>query len=273
MSVLERNSRNKGIIATVVVHMLLLILFLFMMAYQPPDPPKPSFGIVLNYGIDDAGSGEEQNEEQPSEEEQSEVQEQVEELEEVEEIEEVEELVEETEVVEEAEPFAEPSEDNIPVGENKPVEDITPKEEPKEEKKPVVKAKNAFDPSMLKNNNGNKTNKVGDQGNPEGDLNSKNYNGNPGSKDGASLEMAGWKWDKIPQVEDASDEVGKIVIKIKVDEDGYVIQATTIEKTVTQAVERKYLNEVRRLTFSKTNQSMSVAAVSTGTITFVIRSR
>lgn len=87
---------------------------------------------------------------------------------------------------------------------------------------------------------------------------------------GATLELAGWKWDKVPNPDDTSEECGKIVFEIKVDENGEIISIQTIEKTVTPMVEKVYADALRGLTFSKTSQSQSYSSISTGKVSFIL---
>ena len=95
---------------------------------------------------------------------------------------------------------------------------------------------------------------------------------NTGANEGASLALAGWTWDFEPEPKDNSDESGKIVYKIVVDEEGYLVKIETLTSTVSPAVERKYRESVQKLTFSKTGE-YKAASLSTGTVTFIIKSR
>lgn len=130
------------------------------------------------------------------------------------------------------------------------------------------------------NNNGDKTGKIGDQGNPNGDINAKALYGNQGEggngaggKGGASLDMAGWRWEKLPKVnDDNEDENGKLVFQITIDQDGEIISIKTLQKTVSPTVEKLYRQEVEKLTFSKTDGKIP-PSTSTGTITFLIKSK
>lgn len=42
------------------IHALVILLFAFLMAWREPNPPLPEYGIELNFGLDDAGSGDTQ---------------------------------------------------------------------------------------------------------------------------------------------------------------------------------------------------------------------
>ena len=57
MTATEKKSKRKGIIGTILFHVLLLVAFLFMgLTYQ--DPPPAEEGISINFGFTDEGLGE-----------------------------------------------------------------------------------------------------------------------------------------------------------------------------------------------------------------------
>ncbi|MGI2257357.1 hypothetical protein ACRRVD_02210 [Candidatus Cardinium hertigii] len=85
---------------------------------------------------------------------------------------------------------------------------------------------------------------------------------------GAILELKGWEWDIVPNPRDRTEECGKIVFEIKVDQNGEIISIQTIEKTVTPIVEKIYADALLGLTFKKTAETAS--AISTGKVTFVL---
>ena len=119
---------------------------------------------------------------------------------------------------------------------------------------------------------GDNIDKEGDKGDPEGEIEAKALYGNKGGG-GGSLDMAGWEWDSPPNVNDQSNENGRIVFEIEVDDEGELISVRTIEKTVSIAVEKIYKQEVEKLTFSRTSQHAVAAPTSSGKITFIIRLR
>lgn len=96
--------------------------------------------------------------------------------------------------------------------------------------------------------------------------------GNPGAK-GPSLDFSGWMWEFEPEPNDQSQENGKIVFQVTVDEDGILINVKTLEKTISPALEQVYKDAVRELTFRRTAENRSTAAQSTGKITFIIQTR
>ncbi|MGI2298264.1 hypothetical protein ACRRVB_00290 [Candidatus Cardinium hertigii] len=85
---------------------------------------------------------------------------------------------------------------------------------------------------------------------------------------GAMLELKGWEWDVVPNPRDRTEECGKIVFEIQVDQNGEIVSIRTIEKTVTPIVEKIYADALLDLTFSKTAETPS--GISTGKVTFVL---
>jgi len=101
------------------------------------------------------------------------------------------------------------------------------------------------------------------------------YNLNSKKETGALLELAGWLWDTMPSPQDLSEETGKIVFEIKVDNMGEVISVKTLEKTISASIEKIYATSLEQLTFSKTDEDEdgADAEVSIGKITFFIKAR
>ena len=279
----EKKNKRVGMIVSLTVHTLLLLFFAFLIAWQEPDPPLPEYGIELNFGIDQSGTGEVQPEtpvkqienkeetkteemqpdESPAEEPEPEVIDKlaVEEVTEVFEDDESEDVVQEkteTDVVEEKmvkeEPV--PAEPEVKAEEN----EVVPENDKGE--------KNVPDTA----NQGDKTDKTGDQGDEHGVIDARALYGKPGGGGGSSLALAGWMWDFKPKPNDTSNEVGRIVFEIKIDEQGEIISIKTLEKTVSPSIEKIYKTEVEKLTFSKTD-NLPPAPISTGKITFIIKSK
>ncbi len=276
MSTEEKKNNKIGILVSVGIHALLLVLFFFVLAWKEPDPPLPQYGIELNFGLDEAGSGETP---QPKpakvvqEEAPKEVVEPEEEIEEVTEtqepkvVEEVEEVIEEpTEVQPEPSPAV--VEEVV-----KPKPKAVAEPEPKKEVKPKEVAKEAPKQPTTTANQGDNVDKVGDKGKEEGKIDARAIYGAKGSDKGASLQMTGWNWDYIPRPNDLSNESGRITFQITIDDQGYVTRVVTLEKTVSPEVERIYREEVERLTFSRTSDNLKPAPTSTGKVTFIIKAR
>lgn len=288
----EKKNKRAGMIISAITHAVVLILFIFLVAWRAPNPPLPEIGIELNFGTSNQGSGEVQPEpntppaDTESEEDSPETPEEV-----------VEEVIEEVtpeEVTEPVEETADPVVENTatetevkPVTEmptEAPVKEAEPKkEEPKpkvEEKKEtptppkvLYPGKKDGEATEAKNaNQGDKTNAVGDQGDKEGTVDARALYGKPGGGGGgAALEMAGWMWNKAPEPDDKTQAEGKIVFTVIIDERGEVVSAIATTNTVTSSLMRIYQAEVMRLTFTQTSQGTPPARTE-GKITFIIKS-
>lgn len=308
---LERENRQKAFVATLVFHVLLLFLFFFLNAWQANDRHLEDAGIELNFGLDNVGSGDIQTRNQasplpireesqpPAEKKQPEPAEPIERVpprvepirtktprgeDEPEVTSKVESPVK---VVERPVKKIETAPKPTPEVATKPIE--TPPAPPRQ---PDARATYKRNPGSTGgsgsgngtvgtnsnpggNNNGDDQSGVGDKGNPQGTLDAKALYGKPGSGGGggSSLSLTGWTWTARPVVNDQSAETGRIVIQIKVDDQGDLISVKVLEKTVSQSVAELYKRAVERLSFVPTNASGVRPAQSTGTITFVIRSR
>ncbi|MEM6842916.1 MAG: hypothetical protein AAF944_04805 [Bacteroidota bacterium] len=269
MSPEEKKDRNVAAIVSFGVNAALFLLFFFLLAWQAPDPPLPEYGIELDFGLDNTGAGESPQpeptpvvEEEPVEETTEEVEEVVEAVEETP-PQEVQETIEQTEQVA-------PVEESPDVVEEVPETTEEVVEEPEEPKPEPVPG--SLYPSQ-NTNQGTSEQPEGNQGKEDGKVDDRALYGAQGPKDGASLQMSGWNWDYIPRPKDNSDESGRIVFQIMIDERGEIISIRTLEKTVSPTVERVYREAVEELTFSRTGDNARSAATSTGKISFVIRSK
>lgn len=276
MAAEEKKNQKIGLSVSVGLHILILALFFFILAWKEPDPPLPQYGIELNFGLDNTGAGETQEpqrtqvvEQEPEEVSEPEEVEEVAENQEPEAEELVEEVVEEpTEVQPEESPaeveeVVKPQPQTITKPEPKVVEPVPQKVEVKEVPKEETVAANQ----------GDDVNEAGDKGKEEGKIDARAIYGAKGTDRGASLQMTGWNWDYIPRPDDRSSENGRITFQITIDDEGYVIKVVTLEKTVSPEVERIYREEVEKLTFSRTADNLRPAPTSTGRITFIINTR
>jgi len=53
----EKKNRRAGLFWSTGVHALMAIALFFIVAWRAPDPPLPEYGIELNFGLDNQGSG------------------------------------------------------------------------------------------------------------------------------------------------------------------------------------------------------------------------
>jgi periplasmic protein TonB len=266
----ERNKRI-GWITSVAVQLGLLVLFYFLIAWKAPFPPIPEYGIELGFatsaGATSSTPPPEVTEEQVIEEEiQEEEQQPVEEVVETEVVQPEMESMEEEIVTNEIETPVKVEKAVTRPTETKPVE--KPKEKIEEKKVEAKPKENLTEKTDSGEGQAEKAEEpvvdqraiYGSQGTSEG------------SNEGSSLSLSGWVWDFKPKPDDTSIETGKIVYKIVVDGDGYLVKIDLVTSTVSPAVERKYRQSVQNLTFSKT-ADYKTASQSTGSITFIIKTK
>ncbi|CCH01173.1 hypothetical protein FAES_3164 [Fibrella aestuarina BUZ 2] len=120
------------------------------------------------------------------------------------------------------------------------------------------------------NNNGDNRSGVGDKGNPEGNINAKEFYGKPGgAKSGVALNVSGWAFGSNRLDKDDSDENGKIIYQIKVDSDGNIVSARPLQQTVSPSVESFYRRQVMRFKL-RPKGSVTPSDLATGTLTISI---
>lgn len=230
MELIKDKHKREGLIGTVLFHVLLLILFIF--AGLTYTVPPPEYGMLVNFGTSEVGSGEVQPETSGDPVAEEVLPEPVEATPEVvpetptptpEKV--MTQTVEDAPEIEE-QPKEEPKE---VVEEVKPKEEV--KEKPKEEVKPKIsnKLSNAF--NKLKNaktskggSHGDDKNKTGDKGQPNGSMDPGAFKGIPGDGGNGSYYLGGRK-AKLIMPEDDSQEEGIVVVDIIVDRTGRVLKA------------------------------------------------
>jgi outer membrane biosynthesis protein TonB len=271
---LEQKSRIQSALITVGVQVLLFLAFYFIVVWEQPDPPKPTYGMELNLGFSDLGSGDQSQ--MPT-------------------------TTSETTATEAPAPgevmptqqavaattpkttSSKPSTYQAVSTQPSPIKGGTTataapvKEEPKEVNPKVVEQPKVDQRALFgaggKLGKGSTSsastgqgtsNTKGDQGNPSG-----TGNGAAGGA-GYSLDLAGWDFASRPAINDrVSTRNGKIVFKITVDGSGKVVQAIPLEYNVSNAVLAYYRQVVNQLNFKKSGAAP--ADFSTGKITFVIK--
>ncbi|MCU0417279.1 MAG: hypothetical protein MUE33_08835 [Cytophagaceae bacterium] len=255
---------RKAFVTTVIVHALLLLLFLFFVVWRQPDPPTPGMpGIELNFGLDAAGSGDNNSTEPASEP-----------------------TVSETTPVETITPTESTEAPTTPVTSTLPSEHTVVKSTTvststttPQKTTSVSSTQPATNPkNLMKPNPGDgTTGTTGNQGDPNGSTNSKNYYGKSGTGDGGSgtgsvgdgLSLSGWRWKKKPSLPQNPQEEGQIVFKIKIDEDGQIISIVTDHSSVSPATVKQYEKILWSAEFEP--NGANVAPSSTGTVTFNIK--
>lgn len=286
----ERKNHAIGLITSIGIHVALLVAFLFMVAWRAPNPPLPEYGIELNFGLDDAGSGDIQPEKPVGDSEEKQEESARENVADVKEESSSEVKPEAVKVVEEAVSKLEsPVVVKETKKESKVVEKISEKE--KAEARPEVKEvkkdekKDVNDSDIKKavtdasktgeqGNHGDDKNKVGDKGNPEGSLDAKALYGKQGGGGGGfALQMAGWNWDEQPKAPRLPDnENGRVVFEIEVDESGEIISIKTIERSLSPEAEKICRQEIEKRSLVRTSSGI-VPERSKGRVAFVLRTQ
>ena len=234
----EKKDKKRAGITTVVVHALLLLVFIFFgLKYYEP---KPEEGIAINFGNTDLGGGEIYQPSQAampkSQPEQSKPETAEKPAESSTENVQTQDVVdapalETSKSEEEPEPEEEPKEEETPAEETeKPAEEQPENTEPSEPEKPSP-SKELQD---LLNNTENsdasgqgETKGSGDQGDPAGDPNSNNYQGDGGGGNGSGNYLLGNRAAmEKPRPDYPCEEEGRVVVKIVVDRNGNVKNAT-----------------------------------------------
>lgn len=298
MSEQEKKNEKIGIAVSVGLHAIILLLFFFILAWRAPDPPLPDYGIELNFGMDDAGSGTKQPltpaNESPKEETEPESrpipEQEVVKQQPVAEAEPTVDRAVETpddvvtqqepspvtrEEVKEPEPKPEPAkETKKETPKPEPVAEAKKEEPKKETAKPALFPGEDSNAEASNANQGDREGAVGDQGNEQGSLDSRAlYGEQGGGQGGPQLQISGWMWDDRPDKKDTSNENGQVVFDFTIDDKGYVVDIKTKQSTVSPRVTQFYKEQLLRTTFSPTNSGANRAQTTTGTVTFIIKSR
>lgn len=285
---LERKSRVQSALITLVIQGLLFLAFYFMVVWEQPIPPKPTFGLELNLGFSDFGSGD-ASEILPNS--------------------------SEIPVTEAAAPGEVVPSTAKPVTSSKALptttkpttyqavstqpspikgETVATPTPVKEEAKEVVSNQKVVEQPKLdqravfgaggKTGNGSNpttalgqgnSNGAGDQGKPNGTLDGRALQGAGSGKGtaggaGYSLDLVGWDFASRPSINDqVSTRNGQIIFDITVDGSGKVVQALPHKYNVSNEVLAYYRQVVNQLNFKKSGGS--AAEFSKGKITFVIK--
>ncbi len=262
---------KKGIVGTIVFHAGLLA-FAILFGFATPLPLPDEEGILINFGTDDFGAGDEEPmySEIP-EESTPPPQEAVTPTESTEEI--ISQDFEEAPVVTEKpqeKPQVEKQEEVITTEEiTKPVDKEQPP--PPEEEPPKVIEKALY--KGLKD-----TDATGSEGNTEGEGNQGSITGSPDSDnyadvlssggDGINFSLEGRNPESIPKPEYNSQVSGTIVVRIRVNRDGKVTSAepgykgtNTLDKNLREAARKAALK-------ARFNSKADAAYTQTGTITY-----
>lgn len=284
----EKKHRNIGLWTSIGVHAGLFLVLFFVVAWRAPDPPLPEYGIELNFGLDDQGTGDVQPEEAVGDAGESVTAETV--------TEPVPEQNNET-AAETSEPAEEKEVTPVPSKAESPVtvkETKTAMAESKEPAEPQAKtpkketpvttpaetSKEAVAQDASKQgtaaSHGDDANKTGDKGSEQGTLDAKALYGTPGGGGGGTglnLQMAGWAWADSPTIPQLPDnENGKVVFEIECDETGEITRITSLERTLSPRAEQLLKDMIRKNSLVRTSGG-KIPERSTGKLVFVLRTK
>lgn len=271
---LEQKSRIQSALITLGVQVLLLLAFYFIVVWEQPNPPRPTYGMELNLGFSDLGAGD-----------QSQIPASTSEITATD-APAPGEVTSTQQVVSTTTPKTAPSKPSTyqavsaqpsPIKGETVATAIPAKEEQKEVNPKIVEQPKVDQRALF--GAGGKSGKgtTSSASTGQGTSDSKGDQGNPlgtgkGAAGGAgySLDLAGWDFASRPTINDrVSTRNGRMVFKITVDGSGKVVQAIILEYNVSNAVLAYYRQVVNQLDFKKSGTA--AADFSTGKITFVVK--
>ena len=244
----SKEKKNKGIAiaGTIIVHALVLLIFLFVTAFNVPFPLPGEEGVEVDLGMMDQGMGNIQPETpaipmaaQPQQEESKNEEDIV------------------TQTDEEA-PAIEKPKVTKPKQETKP-------EQPKQTPNPKAMFQSRNNPQA--GSSEGITGQPGDQGKPNGLANIKNYDGNGGKGNGIGYDLGGRGHKNLTMPPQDFPEEGHIVVNIWVDRDGNVVRTSIAKGTdITNTdMRNKALDAAKK---SKFFADQNAAEEQHGTITY-----
>lgn len=239
-----------GISTAVIVILASLLMSLDIFAYTPPDPPIPEEGVEVNLGDSDFGLGDSP---EPA-----------------------------TQATNYAPPASQEqvitqrSEATVPMPSSpKPGNVTNPAAEAKpqpENKEPEIN-RNALFPGKRNQNTGGgsqgTTQGSGNQGQSNGNANSNNYTGRGGGNGNYSL--AGRSAVSLPKPEYNSNQQGKIVVRIWVDQQGRVVRAEAPYQGSTITTGRLVEQAKAAAKRARFNASTTAPEEQIGTITYIFK--
>ena len=244
MDIIAEKNKRTGLITTVLVHIGLLLIFAFFgMTYMEPPPEEE--GITINFGYSDVGkNNNEQNNPTPT----------------------PQEVVEEEIITQDVEEAPAIQEDK----KKEKVEEVPEpkKEEPKPDKN-LSEAINKWKNTKNESGGGDgETDQIGNQGNPDGDKDSKNYTGG-GTGDGILFSLDGRSMVSKPTIRDNSQEEVKVVVDIIVDKYGKVVRAIPGARGSTTASSQLYKIAKEAALNTKFNANPDAREEQKGQMTFI----
>ncbi|MBO5847877.1 MAG: energy transducer TonB [Bacteroidales bacterium] len=274
---MTNKNKNKiyGIIGTVVFHAIVLVL-LFTLCFRTPLPLPGEAGVEVNLGMYAQGMGYQSSQhkepepvkETPKVEEQKVEPNEVVEEEILSEDEEIPSLEKPQEEIEEKEEEPETQEEITEEPQEEKQEGIVPEEKPVVNQRAMFQApKNNKEPSSEGDTQGE-----GIKGNPNGLKDIERYEGQGGSGGGPSYDLGGRGAKSIPSPSNKFTEEGTIVVDIKVDKEGRVVEVKIGKGTtiVDSSMREDALKAAKNSIFNKDENAPEIQS-GTITYTYIIR--
>ena len=257
---------KRGIVGTSLFHGIILVIVIFF-GFMVPDPPPEEEGILINFGTDETGSGDTEpmfseipEEAPPPPREASTPAESTEEI--------ISQDFEEAPVVEDKEEVIQKKVIDTPVKEVVADSEETPP--PPEEKPPVLNERALYKGrANADETSGSEgiTQGEGNQGSPGGSPDSDNYLEGLGGK-GIDFSLDGRNPVSIPKPEYNVQESGKVVVRIRVNQEGIVTNAEAGVQG-SNILNKELLEAARKAALkARFNPSTTAAYTQQGTITY-----
>lgn len=237
------NDKTKGVIGTIMFHAAILLCFIFLFGFSTPLPLPGDQGVEIgtevNLGNSDQGFG----------------------------------YIQPLELAENAKNVKKQSSDGSTLSQNS---DDAPKinntsENPSdnEKKQQTINQKALYTGKNKTSSNQGVAGGIGDQGNPNGKLNSKNYVGPPGTGGIDGFDLKGRKYMYLQTFKNPTDEEGKVVVSITVDKVGNVTKAVAGAKGTTCSNQILWKSCQKAALQSKFDANPDAAPEQKGTITYI----
>ena len=265
----ERTNKIQAGALSLLLHIGLLFLLMFTFLRTPIPPMGSGEGILVNIGYTDMGSGEVQ----PMSENITKTLPSVVASKTLSQQEENKVLTQNMEDAPEINTAENKKKIKTNIHRKKNKTETTVKEEKKEVQQQIVNP-NALYHGRTNNSTsqGTNPNGTGDQGSPNGDANSKGIgdNGNSsGNSKGFSFSLSGRKLLKKPDIDDKSQETGKVVVTITVDRYGSVTKATPGARGSTTTSSILYQKAKEAALKMKFDANSEAPEEQRGTLTFI----
>jgi TonB family protein len=281
MSYLEEETYNpkdryKGLIGTLLIHGILIILF-FILGLTAPESPPFEKGVVVDLGTAEMGQGQQTQATQQvqsqstSASSQQEAQEEVmtQDYQEAPAIEEEQNQTQEQTTQEETNPTSNTQ--------NQPAEEDQQEQQQEQEEERQVNEDALYSGNQSEQNNQGEGNQEGnqDQGQPDGQTGGSTVGGDQmGAGDaGIGFSLEGRSLVQAPNIKDQSQKTGKVLINIKVDQDGNVISVDFSLKGSTTSDPHLVKLAKKAARQTKFNPDAGAPNVQYGSITFNFKVR